>query len=241
MKKKLLIGFIILVIIFLTYKILMLNIYKVAPVDFDKTTIFTDEIEVKNTKDIKSSEVLKVDELQIKNYFSKYEDAPGDSVFKVLKDKEDNIISFYYITSMKEYIDVISFESLSIYSEAKIDRINDSEVDSRLKKYFTKNNINNDIDLFNHIKDNYYFKSNILTSRKNLIINYLLNSFVSVSLPSFKSVSLIKGNLNGYIVNNESVREIHLLNNNKQYVIVLGGEVTSDDFINDLLETVHYK
>lgn len=241
MKKKILITLVFIILVYLIYKIFMVNIYKVKPIEFDKTVIFEDQIEIKETKDIKDKDLLEVEGLLLKNYFSKYEDAPNNSVFKVLKDEKNNILSYYYIVSMKEYIDTISFDSLDLYDESKGDRINSSEVSPGLKNYFIKNNINNDIDLFYHIKDNYYFDSNIFTDSKNIIINFLLNKFVSVTLHDIYRVSLIKGNINGYIVNTGTVREVHLLNNNKQYVIILGGDIANDEFVTDLLETVKFK
>ena len=240
MRKKEFIIIIILILSFIFYKSIQLYIYKVEPVDFDKTTIFNYEIDIK-TKEEKNIDLLDIDGILVKNYFKEYEKGPDGSDFNVLRDKDNNIVSFYYITSMKEYVDSISFEALSIDVDNQVDTINKSEVDFNLKKYFIKNNINNDVDLFRHIKDNYYFKSNILMSRRDIRSYFLLNSFVSVSLPSFNSIYLIKGDLTGYIVNNNNIREIHLLHNKKQYVIVLGGEASKDEFINNILETVHYK
>ena len=39
----------------------------------------------------------------------------------------------------------------------------------------------------------------------------------------------------------DNVKEIHLLNNNKEYIIALGGsELTSDSFINNLLGSITF-
>ena len=71
--------------------------------------------------------------------------------------------------------------------------------------------------------------------------NFLINSFVEVTLPDFKNITLIDGRISGYIINVPSTKakEIHILDNDVQYIITLSGDsITNSDFIMELLETI---
>ena len=60
------------------------------------------------------------------------------------------------------------------------------------------------------------------------------------------NIVLISGDLKGYMINyhteNNSVKEIHLLHNDKQYIMLLGGkDTTTNEFITDLLSSISFK
>ena len=47
--------------------------------------------------------------------------------------------------------------------------------------------------------------------------------------------------IKGYIINTASIKEIHLLNKDNQYIITLSGnELTNIEFIKELLETISF-
>ena len=73
--------------------------------------------------------------------------------------------------------------------------------------------------------------------------NYIINSIVNIALPTFSKITLIKGDVNGYILyTNENIRQIHLLSGDYQYIMSLVGEkLVTDEYITSLLETVKIK
>lgn len=232
MKKKIIIIFALLIVLFLAYKSYMLIKYRSEKVQLDAGLIFKETITIENVSNSKT----------IEEYFKGYEELEGNSIFRVKYNEEKEVESFYTLSSNKQYISLLNVNSFELDTEDNTKK--EYETGKDMKDYLSKNKINNDIDLLKHIKDNYYFKNNIFTCTKTIKNNYILNSFVSTALPNVKEIILINGSINGYIFDikidsGKAMKEIHILDNDKQYVVFLAGdEITSNEFITELLETV---
>ncbi len=243
MKKK-----IILIVIFVTlillgfvgYKLVILHEYQAENSAIDINSIFNEKMHIDNKE---SNDTIKFEEMSYYNYFADYV-SKENSDFKVKYNDNNEVVSFYNIVKDKQYINVLSLNSFVMSSDNEEDNQNfDTEQD--MQELLDKNNIKDDVDLLNYIKNNYYFRSSIFTCNKTIRNNYILNIFVSVAFPEFKNITLIEGSVRGYIINTTStsnVKEIHLLHNNNQYIITLSGqEITNDNFINTLLESIRFK
>lgn len=200
---------------FLGYKVFLLNKYKANERTLDTNTIFIETVTISNDKEV--DDVITYEELSIKNWFNEFEEHKTNSNLKAKYDAEGNVVSAYSISKENQYVNLL--DSLK------------------------NDNIKNDIDLLKYVKDNYFIKNTIFTSKKTMETNYSINYFVDNALPEFESISLINGNITGYIINmkNVNTREIHLLYNNEQYILSLFGEdITNTEFITNLLETVKF-
>lgn len=227
---------------FFGYKAFMLNKYSYDKVEMDTNAIF-DKIVYVNKEEYDGKR-MNIEDMSIANYFEDYTNANPTSLIKVKKNKNQEVESFYSASSMSQYINVLDIESISLGMDDKdYELINTSD---SMKKFLDKNEIKNDIDLLMYIKNNYYFKNNIFTLISNMKRNYILNAFADVTMVDFNSIALIKGDITGYIININnsspySMKEIHILNKNKQYIITLNGEeITNDEFVNKLLSTVEF-
>ena len=213
--------------------------YHTDKVDIDTSKIFNETLTIKESE--YEGEYISIDNLSIANYFDEYEDING--TFKGIYNDEGKVISFYSTGSTNQYIEMLDMKNFEIDIDGTTNYVTTS---NRVKKYLDSHKIKNDIDLLRYIKDNYYFKSTIFTRSKNIEVNQILNTFVSVTLPSFKSITLIDGDIKGYIYNISTdvdvpIREVHIIIENKQYIVLLAGtEITSNDFIEELLSTVKY-
>ena len=238
MKKGIIIGIIALLGVLVGYKVAILSKHFVAKADIDTKLIFNETLTI--TTEEYDGEYINVDNFSVADYFDDYVDLNG--TFKA-KYEGDKVISFYSVGSSNQYISMLDMKNFEIDTD---DTDNVVLTSNKIKKYLDSHNIQNDIDLLQHIKEEYYFKNTIFTSKKQLEINEILNTFVSVTLPRFESITLINGDIEGYIYNllndsNKSMKEVHILKDNKQYVILLAGtEITSNDFIEKLLSTVKY-
>ena len=232
--KKFLTIVLLLIIILLTVnKMLVLNVYKSNDDLIDTKIIFDKTIKVESTRDIIDNK-LTVEELSIYNYFKDYKETEGNSPIKYKTDKKS---SFYSIVSIERFIDVLKNNKLNLYKEKN----NIKRTKKSMTKYLDKNNINNDIDLLKHIKENYYFNTSIFDSIDTIRTKYALNLFIESSFPNPKEIILIEGNLDGFIVDSGDIKIVFILYNDKVFQIVLcGEEINSIDFIRDLLETVHF-
>lgn len=237
MKKNFCIIFLVLLFCFIGYKFIFLLRYKTEKVFFQSDKIFNETINV-NYKN--RTDNVFFDRMFYYDYFSDYVDK-DDSNFKVKYDEFGEVVSFYNISREKQYINLLNINSF-LYSDQDVDYSTSKD----MRFFLIKKHINNDIDLMKYIKDNYYLKNNLFTSIKMMKINYIFNSYVSTTLPNFNSISLIQGDkINGYIMNINSdfnIRVIHLLYNDEQYIITLAGQnITSDEFINDFLESIYFE
>lgn len=224
----------------LVYKLLMLSRYSNERIDIDTSTIFEKKIIVSSIVPLNQNETLKVDEMSIKNYFADYENNQNNSNFKVKYDDSGKVVSFYSISLTEQYVELLKFNSFELYSDDNYNRKN--SINGDVCKFLRENKIKNDIDFLKYIKNNYYFENNIFNSVRTMKNNYLVNTFVQVALPAFKEIVLIEGMIDGYIFNMQSgMKEIHILNGKKSYTIVLSGdEITNDEFIVSLLESVNF-
>ena len=61
------------------------------------------------------------------------------------------------------------------------------------RKYFLlKNDINNDVDFYKYITNNYYKDNNIFMNKREMMENYSFNTFVALSIPQIDSITYIK-------------------------------------------------
>ena len=242
--KNLLIYFIVGVclLLFFGYKAVMLNKYSYDKVDMDTSTIFNEIVYV--NKEEYDGKRINIDNMSIANYFEDYTNANPTSPIKVKRNKDQEVESFYSTSSMTQYIYVLDEESISLAMDNEENEL--VSTSDSMKKFLDKNEIKSDVDLLMYIKNNYYFKNNIFTFTSNMKRNYTLNAFASLTIIDFNNIALIKGDLSGYIINTKNeapytIKEIHILNKDKQYIITLSGEeITNNEFINKLLSTVEF-
>ena len=243
MKKK---GIIVLLVILLVvisfgvYKYIMLNKYYVEEYKIDNSKIFNETMTITSNDDY-DGERINIEDMSFANYFEGYVDKLQHT--KVKYNDEGAIDSFYMTNVSTQYVNEFSVNSFSV-SDSDEDK--DTATDESTKKFFSENNIKNDVDLLYYVKNNYYLKNNTLTSTNTMKNNYLVNSFVVTTTVSYNNITLINGSLDGYIVDvknniDSKIKELHIIKGDKHYTITLSGsEITSDSFIKDLLSTVKF-
>lgn len=231
----------IILLIILINKLIILNNFKSELRNLNLENIFNETIKVTNYNEIESVEILNYEELTMKNYFQEYISNKNNSNMKVKYDANGNVESFYIINKTQQYINILNLNSFKLYIEEDSNNYN-FNTDESMKNYLKNKKIENDIDLLKYIKNNYYIKNNIFMNTETIKNNFLINSFVEVTLPDFKNITLIDGRISGYIINASSTKakEIHILDNNVQYIITLFGDsINNNEFIIELLETIN--
>lgn len=238
MKKKIIIIVIILILAFLGYKFYLLNKYDVEKRDIDNNVIFKDNITI-NLKEYKG-DLFDYDNISFRNDFKDYTKNEHDWY---IKRYNNEVVSAIYITKIDQYHHLLTDGNLEIINGDSDEVVNKIFIEEDKIAFLEEYKINNDIDLMNYIKDNYYLKNNILTCHKRMKQNYIVNSFVNVSLPTFSKITLIKGDLTGYIIYaNENIRQVHILSGDYQYIMsFVGKDLVTDEYITSLLETVKLK
>ena len=201
MKRNIILTIVILLVLFLCFKTFILIRNHAERRDLDTKMIFNETLTV-NIKDY-DGEYISADEMSIANYFDEYVDV--NEYFKA-KYEDDTVVAFYSLSSAEQYINMLDMKNFELATDDKT--ISYVPTSNSVKKYLNKHNIKDDIDLLNYIKNNYYFKSNLFTSIKNIKMNYLLNTFVDSTLPNIVGITLIAGDVEGYIYNVSAVKNL---------------------------------
>lgn len=228
---------------YLVYKIFNLYYYNIDTIKEEQYVNFLNNLEKKNTITINTN--LKVDNyltyknIKIRNDFEEFKKIDESNhmleyVKYVLYDENENAKAGLVFGVSDTYVNMFK-EDVSVYGN-DIKKINDSG----LKEFFKENNITNDIELFEYLKNNKDVKNNIFTSVKQMKNNYTIHLLASIAFPSLENYTLIEGDYTGYIFNSNKVKEVSILKNNKRYIFTFINVDYhfNDTYINELLNTI---
>lgn len=195
-------------------------------------------------KTIQDDNYIIEEDFKIRNDFNDYikEDIIETSNSKTLSYKKynnDKIISEFSYTNIPQYIDVFSSNDVVIFSDDNTGKY----FTAADRKYFLlKNDINDDVDFLKYIKKNYYIKSNIINTKREILENYSFNTFVSIVYPIVDEMILISGDYRGYIYKTKNYSEVIIIRNNRQYIFSFKGEELSNiEYIKDIISTLEIK
>lgn len=238
-------------VVFCSYKGVLLYLHRVSDERFDE---IVSGLEVKNTltiykKTIDEDKYLVVDDIKIRNDFSEFEVEEGSNelvpdIYR-LKDEDGNIVASVTISSFSQHIDIFSSDDVVVMSGMDDEVVDFGQFNAADRKYFLlKNDINDDIDFFNYIRQNGYLKSDLFSSEREIKENYAYNLFVSTVIPTIDNITLINGDYLGFTFNydDRDIRQVSILRNDKLYNFLIRGEdYITDEYIVDLFSTLEIK
>lgn len=164
--------------------------------------------------------------------------------FEFAKDKSSNRYSSYYLykdddtyTLLASY--KVGFATTYIEDIYTIDGIKQKDIKRLLEKYEIENNF----DVINYLVDHYDDKVNIFSSKDDIMIKYLMNSYANTKLlsGSFKSIS---GDLDGFMIisSDNSTIEVSLKKEQKEYFFSFtngtDSEFFTEEYITNFLKSV---
>lgn len=109
-----------------------------------------------------------------------------------------------------------------------------------LTKDLEKNNITNNYQLYDYLFKNVNRRLNIFSSINNLRKAQAINLMTSYVISSYQKITLIDGDLNGYIINFDSSIGIVLEHNNFNYLINIYNNEYTNEELYDLLSTISF-
>lgn len=250
-----LIPIILFLIIITSYKSYLLIRYnvksnsKILNIQKNKST----EIVSQNNSVYDTSNMIRYGDVAFVNKFKDYELISPDNEVRyesykfIKKDSSGNVVSMFWLSnkpifSLVETLDTVTKEA-NVNSDDKEDYI---VTKKDIRRFLVDKDINDDVDLIRYFKENYYFKSSILTSVSNIKLRYSLNKVADIFPAMHNSVTFVKGKNKGYIINfgkessynNLKLRELYLIVNGKVYVFdFVGDELTTDKYIKDFIDT----
>ena len=240
------------VLMFFGYKYSLLNDYTYKKPDN------VDEIlkGLKNNKEIKiykrtipEPDYFVLDNFKMKNVLDGYEQE-GEVVdiqpylFKKKDGDKSYGITFQNENSNYQLIDTYTSD-IAVGDAGDGDSSFEKKFNAADRKYFLlKNDINNDVDFYKYIADNYYKENNIFMSKREMMENYSFNTFVAIAVPQIDSITYIKGDYLGYILNlgtknGITVTQVTIIRDGRRYgFVTTDPRFANEDFLIDLIGTI---
>ena len=234
-KKGLLIVLVILVLLigaYFGYKLYLISYYSDKSLNYSFKEIsnaykMNNNITV-NTKKLDDKDYLQFKEIKIKNDFKNFtkNDIDDTSVIYTNKSNKSQIT----ISINPTYLDFYFLVESNLEGADNKNTIYQDRID-----YLKKNNVINDLELFNFLASNNY-KKNVFTSIKDIKGAYATYLVAQIMVP--QKLTKISGDLKGYIREKNDIKEVNILKNNKRYMFMLIGDYFTEDKVNDLLNTI---
>lgn len=205
-----------------------------------KNLAFKDTMKITKSTPLNPDEYLSFKNVKVKNYFKDFKEAKnldtsGNSVKYVLYNDDNKLIASFWITISETL--TTKFKSNLDIDNKEIDKLKEVNRENFLKK----NNIRNDIDLFKFLESKKDINNNIFTNINEMKENYLISNFVESNVPEVNNITLIDGDYDGYIFKITAIgtKEYNLIYSGKIYSFTfIGTDYFSDDYINEILNTV---
>lgn len=229
-KKIIILSIILFVIIcYFVDKTYLLFKYNIS-IENETFTNITESLRIKETLTITTNNnensYILFDDIKIKNIFDDF----------TMTEQKSNIVKYKSNTSSKvSFIARIDKTYLDMLLTDKNIKVKNNE----LRDFFTKNNITNDIELFEFLSKAKLNCNNIFTSKEEMKNNYIINYIISIALTTGKSISEINGDYIGYAINLQNGKEISILANNKRYIFTfIGNDYFTNDYIQEILNSI---
>ena len=253
MKKRLVIISLILIALYFAIKGFYLYYYNINNITIEDYNSFSNNLTIKDTMTIKSSNVeddnyLRYKNIYVENVFNDFKllenQASQDNVKYVLYDEDNNLKASFWIGITNSYVDMLKNDSTLFGTADK--RITNTNLTDILEK----NNIKNDVELFKYLSENKNKKNTIFTPIKQMKENYTLQFMISVAIPQIDNITIIDGDYQGYIFNMKntsnisSIYEARINYNSLVYTFLFlnkGEEYFTKQDINNILNTVKFE
>jgi hypothetical protein len=245
MKRKgiVMIALVVMVGFYFGYKGFNLYYYNINHITTENYQNFVDKLNITNTIHIQGqvledNQYLSFQNMKVRNdfiHFTKLDNQYSEDTVKyVLYDENNQVKASFWMSKTNSYLDLFKTDVTLFGTEDK--RITNTD----FSDFLEKNNINDDIELFQYLEKNKDVKNNIFTSVKQMKENYTIQFMASIVMPQIEGITLIDGDYKGYILNlTEDAKEVSILKNNERYVFVfLKLDYFTDEVIESLLNTI---
>jgi transcriptional regulator with XRE-family HTH domain len=241
--------------IFFGYKLVLLHKYTLEKPDN------VDEVVkgLKNSKEIKvykrtisESDYFVIENFKIRNDFKDFE----------FKYKEgENLPGRIYVYNKEENGEKIGINFAIEDEELQLDKqfatkeaifFGESNLDTNAFNnadrtfFLLKNDINNEVDFYKYIADNYYKENNIFMDKRTMMENYAFNLFVSIAIPRVDEFIIIKGDYTGYIIKlineDKQLTQVTIIRDDKSYGFITNDpRLKDEDYLIDLIGTIEIR
>lgn len=249
--KNMFIGFLIIIIsiigMFFCYKLILIIKYNTKGLN-SKSEIVDGLKKDSNLKiykkTIEEEKYILFDNIKIRNDFKNYEiikNTYPEGLIKLENKNKNDDIQYIYISKGPQIIDVFTDDNLFFSNTTKINNTTKYFTSADRKYFLLKNDINNDVDYFKFVKNNYIIESNIFMSKRTILENYAFNIFSSIVIPKTEYIKYISGDYQGYITKINKSQEVNIIRDDYNYKFYFFGENLDEKYIIELLSTLEIK
>jgi len=227
------------------YKIYLVNKYTLdKPNNIDEIVNgLNNQKTIKIYKKIIDEEYFTMSGFKIKNVFNDYVLQERNSKYEpylLKKEIDGKTYSLGFDSNHYQIIDYFVNEAVFMSGgDNVLNKFNSAD-----KKYFLlRNDINNDIDFYNYIANNYYIENNVFMDKRTLMENYSFNLFVSIAVPKINSMTIIKGDYSGFVfyLDNNAI-QVSIIRDDKIYGFYTNDErFQNEEYLIDVLSTIEFK
>lgn len=193
---------------------------------------------------IEDDKYLVLGNFKIRNDFQDYTNESISNIYQIQKNGKIYIIDFIPTESNIQLIDTFTSD-IEVYGK-NLNNMKDKFNSADRKFFLLKNDINNDVDFYKYVADNYYKNNNIFMNKRSLMENYSFNAFVSIAIPKIEEITFIKGDYEGVIFksveNNNIIIHVQIIRDGKIYGFSTNDDRFDDEnYLIDLLGTIEIR
>ena len=244
-KKKLvitiavIIGILAIVGIYFGYKSFLLSFHQLPDDSKQEYQNLLSGYEKRDTLEVKHSAALSEGMLTYKNVqfqnvvegFEKTEE--DDYVSYKLLDSSGNVGAYFTVSIAEPYLEYVGKDSdVFALDEETIDTVTSDDFAERKE-------LENDVDFFDYLIEHQNDKHDLFTPVKTIKEDHYVQLLSYIMLPSVDSVTVLEGDLEGYILNNGDMKEVNILEGGKRYVFsFIRLDYFTDDVIREFINTL---
>lgn len=244
-KKKLvitiavIIGILAIVGIYFGYKSFLLSFHQFPDDSKQEYQNLLSGYEKRDTLEVKHSEALSEGMLTYKNVqfqnvvegFEKTEE--DDYVSYKLLDSNGNYQAYFTVSITEPFLDRVGKDDGTfVMGKDEIDAVESDD-------FAKRKGLKNDVDFFDYLIEHQNDKHDLFTSVKTIKEDHYVQLLSYIMLPSVDSVTVLKGDLEGYILNNGDMKEVNILEGGKRYVFsFIRLDYFTDDVIREFINTL---
>ena len=236
--------------LFFGYQLLLLNKYTLKKPDnvSDIVSGLKNQKEIKiHKRTIQEDDYFYVENFRIRNDFEDYKltNTVGKNMaIRSYTYKSDNYGITIGIGNDSLTLDnVFAADEVTFFSDEN-SKINPKAFNSADRKFFLlKNDINNEVDFYQFVANNYYKKNHIFMDKRTMMENYAFNLFTSITVPKVDEFIILKGDYQGYVFkifkDDMQSTQITILRDGEVYGLVTNDpRFKDDDYLIDIIGTI---
>ena len=239
------IGLILLVTLFISYKVFIIDKYNLEQLETKSYDMFLEAYNKKETYttsavEVKEKDYLTYENIKIKNVYKGYKKENittygGGVTYKKYNSKGEVTDSLRISITEDSYIDWFEEDDKNFYGSIENDGVS-IPLETDVDDYLEDNYVYSDNDLFKFLNKTRNYKPNVFTSGEKIRSNYAMHLMASITMPAIDKFITINGIHNGYMMVIKDYKEVHIKKGDLTYNLIFTNK--TEEEVLSLLDTL---